>query len=117
MMTATHSKADRRLLGTWRSDRRRTLQHYKPGPKSTPRRWWKFRSIFGKLTVRWTARRWYSDFEGSRTSAPYEVVASDETSVVVRGVDSKELVHIHFEGDYYWMAKHGTHCEYFKRVK
>ena len=116
-MTATHSEVDRRLLGTGRSDRRRTLQHYKPGPKSTPKRLRRFRSIFGKLTFRWTARRRYTHFEGFRTSAPYEVVASDETGVVVRGGDSKELVHIHFEGEYYWMAKQGTHCEYFKRIK
>jgi hypothetical protein len=116
-MTAAHSKVDRRLLGTWRSDRRRTFQYFKPGPKSTPKGWRKLRSIFGKLTVRWTARRWYSDLEGFRSSAAYEVVASDETSVVVRSADSEDLVHIHFEGDYYWMAKHGTHCEYFKRFK
>jgi hypothetical protein len=116
-MRATQPKIDRRLLGTWKSDRRRTFEHYKSGPKSTPQTLRKFRSIFGKLTVRWTGRRSYGELAGSRFSTSYEVVASDETSVVVRFADSKVLSHIHFEGDYYWVACYGMLCEYFKRIK
>jgi hypothetical protein len=122
-MTKAHSTVDHRLLGTWRSDRRRTLQFYKPGPHSTPKGHRKFKSIFGKLIVRWTARRCYLEFDGTRFdgepwSEPYEVVATDETSVVVRtaGVDgTRVLSQIHFEGDYYWIAVDGV-CEYFRSV-
>ncbi|HEV8067803.1 MAG TPA: hypothetical protein VGP76_08695 [Planctomycetaceae bacterium] len=123
-MTKAHSKVERRLLGTWRSDRRRTLQFYKPGPQSTHKGHGKFKSIFGKLIVRWTARRCYFEFDGTRFdgerwSEPYEVVATDETSVVVRtaGVDGAPVLsQIHFEGDYYWIAVSGFLCEYFRRI-
>jgi hypothetical protein len=113
------SKVDRRLLGTWRSDRRRTFQFYKPGPQSTPKGQRKFKSIFGKLIVRWTARRCYFEFDGTRFdgerwSQPYEVVASDETSVIIRS--GGILSQIHFDGDYYWIAVQGFLCEYFRRI-
>jgi hypothetical protein len=112
-------KTDRRLQGTWRSDRRRTFRFYKPGPRSTVEGQRKFRSIFGKLIVRWTARRCHLEwdgtrFDGERSSQPYEVVASDETSVIVRS--GGVLRQIHFDGDYYWIAIDGGLCEYFRRI-
>jgi hypothetical protein len=118
-VTKPHPKVDRRLLGTWRSDRRRTLQFYKPGPHSTPKGHRKVKSIFGKLIVRWTARRCHCDLDGTRWTDSYEIVASDDTSVVVRttGLDGKPaLSQIHFEGDYYWIAVGGFLCEYFRRI-
>lgn len=118
-MTESRPKLDRRLLGTWRSDRRRTFRHYKPGPRSTVEGQRKFKSIFGKLIVRWTARRCHFEFDetrfkGSRWSRPYDVVASDETSVIVRS--DGVLSQLHFEGDCYWIAVGGVLCEFFRRV-
>jgi|SRR5580704_7696488 hypothetical protein len=118
-VTKPHPKVDRRLLGTWRSDRRRTLQFYKPGPHSTPKGHQKLRSLFGKLIVRWTARRCHLEFDGTRFdgerwSQPYEVVAIDETSVIVRS--DGILSQIHFEKDYYWIAVGGFLCEHFRRI-
>jgi len=67
------------------------------------------------LVVRWTRKRIYTDYDGYRTCQPYEVVARDYRSVVVRLADG-ELTHIRFEDDFYWLAI-GPVCEYFKRVK
>jgi hypothetical protein len=108
-------KIDRRLLGVWRSDRGRTFRNYKPGPKSTPRSSRRFKAIFGKLRVRWTRKFVYTEYEASRSRSSYAVVASDRISVVVCIDD--ELLHVHFEGDHYWIGVKGILCEHFNRVK
>ena len=109
------------FLGTWQSDRRRSLRHYKTATKKTPPRHRKFRAIFGKLKIRWTRRRCYVEFLESKTWYQYEIVASDDTSLVVRmreaGDEPGTLQQIHFEGpDIYWVGCAGILCEYFKRI-
>lgn len=115
------------LLGTWISDRRRTFQHWKPCPHATAAGIRKFKALFGKLTLRWTPKRCYSRFNESEpyNIEPYEVVAHDDHSLVVR-VAQRELLgggdilyHIHLEGDRYWMAlgNFPGFVEWFKRVK
>jgi hypothetical protein len=112
-------KIDRRLLGTWKSDRRKTFKHFPPRPGAKPEAVRKLRAIFGKLVVRWTRSRCYSEFEGQLESRPYEVVASDSESVVVRcfvsWLKEDRLRQIHFEGDYYWLWAWGIR-EYFRRI-
>jgi hypothetical protein len=110
----TPSKVDRRLLGTWQSDRGRTFRFYKPGPRSTVKGQRKLKSLFGKLIVRWTPRRCHLELDGTRWAEPYEVIASDETSVIIRS--EAALTQIHFEGNYYWIGLHGMLCEYFRRI-
>jgi hypothetical protein len=78
---------DPRLLGTWRSDRRKTFRHFAPRPGATPAGVRRLRALFGKLVVRWTRTRYVSELNGARQSAPYEVVASDPGTVVVRCFD------------------------------
>jgi hypothetical protein len=114
MAKARSPKIDRRLLGVWQSDRARTFRHYKPSPKTDPKKARRFRLIFGKLRVRWTRKWLYMDCEECRNRSSYEVVARDQSSVVVR-ID-EELLHVHFEDDHYWIGVHGILCEHFKRV-
>jgi hypothetical protein len=113
-------KADRRLLGTWKSDRRRSFRNIRPKPGCRPAALRKLKALFGKLVVRWGRVKYYTDLDGFRSSARYEVVARDSTSVVVRYLDSEggegRLQQIHFEGDHYWIALGGGLCEYFRRV-
>ena len=58
--------------------------------------------------------------DGDKWSNAYEVIASDQYSVVVRSKDDLSaelrLQQIHFEGDWYWLAISPGLCEYFKRV-
>jgi hypothetical protein len=109
------------LMGTWQSDRRRSLRNYKSGGKPTPARHRKFRAIFGKLKVRWTRQRYYTEFMGSKKRGKYEIVASDSNSVIVRTLvaDGEDgLQQIHFDGpDTYWVGCAGILCEYFQRIK
>ncbi|QEL16930.1 hypothetical protein [Limnoglobus roseus] len=114
-------KVDPRLLGTWRSDRRRTFRHFKPKAGCSPRSLRLFKGLFGKLVIRWDRRTCHTDLDGFCQAVRYEVVASDAVSVVVRlreGLTGEErLQHIHFDGDHYWVALGGgSLCEFFRRV-
>jgi hypothetical protein len=112
---------DRRLLGTWQSDRRRTFRHFRPKPGCSPQALAKFKAIFGKLVVRWGRGKYHTELAGLRESAEFEIVASDSRSVVVRYQDAffeeARLQQIHFAGDWYFIALSGGLCEYFRRVK
>lgn len=121
-MKRSPQKFDRRLIGTWKSDRRRTFLHYKPPEDFTSEKLDKFKSVFGKLTIRWGRGKYYTLLNGFRDVQSYEIVASDHDSVVVRirheiyGHDC--LRQICFDGDHYWIALDGGDlCEWFKRVK
>lgn len=111
---------DSRLIGTWKSDRRRTFRRYKPKPTAPARSIRKLKSLFGKLVVRWGRGKYYTEMDGDKWSNAYEVIASDQYSVVVRSKDDlsaePRLQQIHFEGDWYWLAISPGLCEYFKRV-
>lgn len=115
------AKSDRRLLGTWQSDRRRTFRHFKPKAGCSPHSLRKFKAMFGKLVVQWDRGVYHTELDGHRSSARYEVVASDAESVVVRSRDElsgeDRLQHIHFDEDSYWVAlAGGSICEFFRRV-
>jgi hypothetical protein len=114
------SPVDRRLLGTWKSDRRQTFKWFYPKPGCSPTNWRKFKAIFGKLIVRWGYTKCHTDLDGYKETRAYEVVASDANSVVVRILDPTaprgRLCHIHFEGDYYWISVRNWR-EFFKRVQ
>lgn len=114
-------KSDRRLVGTWQSDRRRTFRHFKPKAGCSPQGLRKLKALFGKLVITWGRGVYHTELDGHRSSARYEVVASDSTSVVVRTRDvvsgEDRLQQIHFDGDSYWVSLLGGNiCEFFRRV-
>jgi hypothetical protein len=123
-MSQTTVKYDRRLLGTWQSDRGRTLKNWKSSAKSVAKRKRAqrvFHSIFGKLVIRWTRRRWHSEYDGERESRAYEIVASDFQSVVIHSVapgSKGQLTYIRFIADgYYCVITVAGILEYFKRIE
>ena len=119
-MSSPKPTFDRRLLGTWRSDRRRTFRHFKPKPGAAPESLRKLRSLFGKLVIHWERGRYSTELDGHRDAGEYEVIASDAKSVVVccrdPRTDRETLQQIHFDGDYYWIALDGRLIEWFRRV-
>ncbi len=113
---------DKRLLGTWKSDLRRTARearerHLLPEDKIR-----KLKCCFGKLRVRFTRTRIYSDFQGEKTIEPYRIVAKDARSVAILAPglilkEEEEIAHIHFEDNYYWVwPELARFPEYFKRI-
>ncbi len=113
-------KWDSRLIGTWKSDRRRTFLRYQPKQDSTPARVRKLKSLFGKMTIRWGRGKCYSDYQGTRETSRYELLGTDAGSVVVRILDDSlqpgRIYQIHFEDDYYWIGLGSGLCEYFRRI-
>jgi len=119
-MSKPPPKYDRRLIGTWKSDRRRTFRNWKWSSTATPKRIRFLKSLFGKLIIRWTRTRYYAELDGYRSVEKYDVVARDDDSVVIRARDwtgEQKLTQIHFEGeDWYWVPA-GVFQEWFRRIK
>ena len=119
MTHSTHNTA-KKLLGTWHSDRRRTLEDWiwRRGWPARKRK--RLASIFGHLTLRYTKSRLYSDYKGHKEIQKYKIVAVDADSVAITLWDSLleewRIRHIHFENDRYWISL-GRQREWFKRVK
>jgi hypothetical protein len=134
-------RTDRRLLGTWKSDDKRTLKEWTWKRSLSARKRKKFKSIFGKLEVTYTRTKISSrlgprDWESWRR---YSVLAADETSVailefgnlriknsgnydplcmdLVKELCSKPAIHhIHFEGEHYWISL-GKNREFFRKIR
>lgn len=118
-------KFDRRLIGTWKSDRRRTFQNLKPPSNASPQRLKgrkRFKAFFGKLVIRWGRGTMYTELNGYRDSVKYQIIARDSKSIVVQFrsalFDEMEFQQIHFDGDdHYWVGIGGGLMECFTRVK
>lgn len=112
---------NQRLLGIWRSDRRRTLAEWIWKPDATPEHRERVRAIFGHLEIRYTRQQMHTVFKGQRDCQPYEVIGCDSDSIAlmcyVGWLEEKRIYHLHFEGENsYWLAI-GRQREWFKRVK
>lgn len=112
--------ARKRLLGTWRSDRKRTLAQwhfYTANPKHLKM----LRAMFGKLVLRYTPTRCYIEFEGNKTVGKYEVVWSDQSSVFLKNkndqVDERPYQIVFDSEDCYYLLAGRANIEFFRRVK
>ncbi len=77
------------LIGTWKSDRKRTLAGFAPYHKLkdlAKRR--RVSGIFGELEVKYTRRYIHSQFKDSAYKERYEVVDESEDTLVIK-VDEK----------------------------
>lgn len=120
-MAAKKSKTDKRLMGTWQSDRARTLKElrYRPGMTAKQRKM--FRGLFGHLRLSYGRKYVHGVLRDYHFTDPYQVIASDQHSVVIRMyskvLEQWTLYHVHFaDEDHYWVAI-GFNREWFKRLK
>lgn len=120
------SKFDKRLLGTWKSDRERTFARYKKPQGVTAASHRKFQALFGSMFIEWKRGTYEADLDGTKFNGSYEVLGYDSVCVVIRAWDSifeehrlHQLV-FHFEADGqiegYRILAHGM-PEYFRRLK
>lgn len=111
---------DSRLIGTWRSDSRKTALEIAARRDIASGAKKKLISLFGKLELRYTPSRCYSTLGETTWVNRYVVVAKDSSSVALvtsNGLGGKEIVHVHFEGPRYWIVLgSGRAREFFKRV-
>ena len=78
---------DKRLLGTWRSDKRQTFREWPWRPRTPAARKRKLKKFFGKLEVRFTVRRIELRLRDWKYVGPYEVLGWDANSVAIRYED------------------------------
>ncbi|SPE58138.1 hypothetical protein SBV1_2720007 [Verrucomicrobia bacterium] len=125
------------LIGTWKSDKLRTLETCHRYHRLTGAKKRKFGSLFGRLVLRYTRNRLYHSLRGTEWRAKYDVIAQDSESIVLRvhsddlwkkaepimadivkELAAPRLLHIHFRRrdgrQYYWIGC-GSFCEWFRR--
>ena len=119
-MPRRRAKFDKRLLGTWQSDRRRTLRDWIWPANLSAAKLKRAGNIFGHLTIRYTREYAHTEFRGVRESTQYQLIAADSSSVAVTSFSTllgeKRIQHIHFENGCYWVSV-GRNREWFKRIK
>ena len=115
-MTTPHA----RLIGTWRSDRLKSLLAMRKHNKVTSSQNTFFRRVFGHLRVRHTKNRIYFSLKDETDVVPYKVLGADDSSVAIAIANietgRQSIAHIHFEGRRYWISLGGFMREYFRRV-
>lgn len=111
------TETDSRLLGTWRSDKERTVALWKYRKEISKNEREKFEKIFGKFTLRFTPTHVHTEFDGTKDTMAYTVIARDSSSVVIalRQEETDSLQHIHFDGEHYYVLS-GYNVEFYKRV-
>jgi len=137
--TRSRMKRLRKLLvGTWKSDKRLTLDncHRYHGLNGAKKR--RFGSMFGRLVLRYTRSQVHHSLRGTEWTAKYDVIAADSDSIVLRihsddlwkrvdpivadilkQVAQPRLQQLHFRRrkrrQYYWIGC-GMCCEWFRRL-
>ena len=123
---------EKRLYGTWISDKTTTLERWRWPKGITRAKKKRFSDLFGKLQIRFSKNYLYTDLEGFKQKQKYRVIASDEASVVLQRIDTPKslkeipvplrelatkytLRHIFFDGDRYWVPV-GWNQEWFRRL-
>src|SRR4051794_1830606 len=98
-MPAKRRKTDTRLLGTWRSDRRRTLKEWVSRRGTTAKRRKLICDMFGRLTIHYTRQWMRSEFKGHKNSRLYEIIGADSDSVAIMvyvdWMEEWRISHIH----------------------
>jgi hypothetical protein len=112
---------DARLIGTWRSDARRTAHEIAARRDIAASKKSKLLKLFGKLELRYTRTHCHARLGNFVTVTHYAVAAKDSSSVAIVNTDplaGKQISHIHFEEDHYWICfGSGRIREFFKRVE
>jgi hypothetical protein len=111
---------DRRLIGTWKSDRKKTFSDWRWLEPISEKKKKKFKSMFGFLEVRYTPKYQSMDLKGTKSRHAYRVLGKNRNSVVIALYDQpskeEEFSVIHFEGDHFWIPI-GINREWFKKQK
>lgn len=111
---------DPRLIGTWRSDGRKTAKEIAARRDIPANKKAKLRRFFGKLELHYTETHCYARLGDYVSVNRYTVVVKDEWSaalIVFNPIAGKHVVQIHFEADHYWITLgSGRMREFFNRV-
>jgi hypothetical protein len=78
-------RTDKRLLGTWKSDKKRTFAEWNWGKCVSPKRKARLKSFFGKLEITYTRTKVISVLRHRKweQARKYAVLANDDASVAI----------------------------------
>jgi hypothetical protein len=112
---------DRRIIGTWRSDKRKTLRELRTRGDVKPGYLVFMTKATGKLTIEYRRTTAIISGVGETRRVRYAVLARDDESVVLESYDdlfgANVLTHIFFEGEgSYWVPVSGKYREWFRRI-
>lgn len=136
-------KADPRLIGTWKSDKRRTFAEWCWKKNTSPRRKEALRSFFGKHEIIFTRSRLVSRLPHRKWEAAqrYCVLATDETTVAILqfgGLEIRnrhqydeldlamakecmpqaQIMHMHFDKEHFWISIGNGRCrEFYRKIR
>jgi hypothetical protein len=136
-------KPDPRLIGTWKSDKRRTFSEWSWKKNTSPRRKEALRSRFGKHELTFTRSRLVSKLPHRKweTAQQYCVLATDETSVAIlqfgeleiknrhkywelglamveQWMSQPQIMHLHFDKKHFWISIGNGRCrEFYRRIR
>jgi hypothetical protein len=139
----TFPKHDVRLLGAWRTDKRRTFAEWNWRKGISPKKRSRLKSLFGNLEVTYTRTKVISVLRHRNweTSRHYKVLGLDESSVaisvfgelkvkgpsnywaeglrMVKEANSKPTIKtIHFDKKNYWVSiGNGKNREFFRKIR
>lgn len=122
-MSARPTKtAPQLLIGTWRSDRKRTEAQWVWPKKLAAARRQEFFAIFGHLVHRFTRQRCFTTYEGKTTSAPYRVLwhgvdVFPQLVLLYRDQKGERVQHIIFDREDSYYVQGGKCAEFFRRKR
>ena len=114
MPTLPFAACDSRLLGSWRSDRERTLAEWSFKNEAARAL---FERDFGRLLVRYTESLVHTEFEGDTTVCRYRIakIKAKSVEIICETEPDDEVRTLNFESaDVYWVSV-GSNREFFRR--
>ena len=115
--------AARVLLGTWRSDRKRTIAQWIYPKRLADDRRKHFEAIFGKLRYHYTATTLTSKLGARVSKGRYKILWSQEGPIfpqiliLVSSKDGEAVQHVYFDSPNSFYIHAGKCIEFFKRVR
>jgi hypothetical protein len=110
------------LVGTWRSDRARTVAQWVFPKRLAAKRRKEFDAIFGKMQVRYSRTKHTTTYMGKTLSCPYRVLWSKGSAefpqliLIFMAGNDETAQHVFFDSPNSYYIQGGKCAEFFKRV-
>jgi len=112
--------SDDRLIGTWISDKDKTLRQFREQGISNDKLYDFLNDNLGKLKITYTPHKAIINFEGTFTEEKYEVLGKDHNSIAIKGKSAfgeDEISILTFDDNYYYTYSELVgYVEYFRKV-
>lgn len=91
-----------RLIGTWKSNREKTLENLRQVPNLSEGQRNKLTPLFGKISTTYDGKRGITKLNGESFEEPYTVISDTPQAIVIESLDAmtkkKEKVTLRFSG-------------------